>query len=136
MANWLYLVACSFFNYCPIVKMQILTPFRHILLVILCVQIIASCQMYRDPKDKAADLMLYNAYVYPVQAPSIENGAVVIRDGKILQSGTTQEMEEIWGRHVEKKLDCKGSFLMPGFIEGHGHFSGLGYNLIQLDLLE
>lgn len=25
---------------------------------------------------------------------------------------------------------------MPGFIEGHGHFSGMGYNLIRLDLLD
>jgi predicted amidohydrolase YtcJ len=92
--------------------------------------------MSKDNENQDADLILYHAYVYPVSSPAIENGAVVIRDGKILQVGNSDELMKIWGEHVHEKKDCEGKFLMPGIIEGHGHFSGLGMNLIQLDLLE
>ncbi|MCB0694330.1 MAG: amidohydrolase, partial [Saprospiraceae bacterium] len=34
-----------------------------------------------------------------------------------------------------KLLDLHGAFLMPGFIEGHGHFSGLGGSLMNLNFL-
>lgn len=92
--------------------------------------------MKNDSRDQDADLMLYNAYLYPVKGSPIENGAVVIKDGKILQVGSTSGVADVWAGHVREKTDCHGAFLMPGFIEGHGHFSYLGYNLIQLDLLE
>ena len=32
-------------------------------------------------------------------------------------------------------IDAGGQFLMPGFIEGHGHIHGLGASLINLDLM-
>ncbi|HJW28592.1 MAG TPA: hypothetical protein VJ508_05000, partial [Saprospiraceae bacterium] len=95
-----------------------------------------SCTMKRDPLDQDADLLIYNAYVYPVNGDPLENGAVAIRNGKILQVGTTSDLMTIWGSHTHKKFDAKGSFLMPGFIEGHGHFHNLGLNLLQLDLLD
>ncbi|MBK9689200.1 MAG: amidohydrolase family protein [Saprospiraceae bacterium] len=32
-------------------------------------------------------------------------------------------------------IDARGHFVMPGFIEGHGHFSGLGFSLVNLNFL-
>jgi hypothetical protein len=33
-------------------------------------------------------------------------------------------------------MDLEGKFVMPGFIEGHGHFSGLGNSLMNLNFLK
>ncbi len=66
----------------------------------------------------------------------IENGAIVIREGKIIIIGDSEAILTEWGEHAMDKKDCDGAFIMPGFIEGHGHFSSMGYNLIQLDLLD
>jgi len=82
------------------------------------------------------DLILYHAAVYPVTAALIEDGAVVIDSGRIVATGETGAILETYGDQAARTIDCRGAFLMPGFIEGHGHFSSLGYNLIQLDLLD
>src|SRR6186997_1724492 len=101
---------------------------------ILALVSLHSCQMKKDDAQQA-DLLLYNAYVYPVSSDPINHGAVVIRDGKIILVGSSDEIVKDWDLHVSEKIDCHGSFLMPGFIEGHGHFSSLGKNLMHLDLL-
>lgn len=82
------------------------------------------------------DLLLYNAYVYPVTSPPITNGAVAIRDGKIVQIGSSDSLYALYGKEGVELFDCQGQFLMPGFIEGHGHFSAMGKLLMQIDLLD
>lgn len=81
-------------------------------------------------------MIFYNASLYPVTGDLIEDGAIVIRDGKIVMTGTSQEVLRLWEGEADEKIDCKSNFLMPGFIEGHGHFSGLGFQLMRLNLLE
>ncbi|HUR31644.1 MAG TPA: amidohydrolase [Saprospiraceae bacterium] len=87
-----------------------------------------------DNSEKA-DLILYNAFVCSITSSPIENGAVVIYDGKIVEVGTSKSILEKWTRAGAEIFDCKGLFLMPGLIEGHAHFSSLGLNLLHLDLL-
>ncbi len=106
-----------------------------IILVTLCLSLI-QCKPIAPEPENIADLVLYNGFVYPVIGHPIENGAVVIRHGKIEAIGTTSEILAAWKEKSKEMLDCQGGFLMPGFIEGHGHFSGLGFNLLNLDLLE
>src|SRR5512139_696971 len=49
----------------------------------------------------------------------IENGAVVIRDERIVAVGTTAEL---WASYPnEPRLDANGSVLMPGFVDPHTH---------------
>lgn len=98
--------------------------------------IVKSCQSGDAEASQPADLILYNAYVYPVAGDPIEDGAVVIRSGKIEALGETDVILENWEKNALATKDCMGAFIMPGFIEGHGHFSGMGYNLIQLDLMD
>lgn len=49
----------------------------------------------------------------------IENGAVVIRDEKIVAVGTTPELKASYPH--EPTLDAGGSVLMPGFVDPHTH---------------
>ena len=95
--------------------------------------ILFTCQ---PNEKKTADMILHHAYVYPVNGDPIEDGAVAIQAGKIIDVGASNAILKKWESKVTELIDCEGAFLMPGFIEGHGHFSSLGYNLIQLDLLE
>jgi imidazolonepropionase len=49
----------------------------------------------------------------------IENGAVVIRDERIVAVGTTAEL---WAAYPhEPRLDANGCVLMPGFVDPHTH---------------
>ena len=82
-----------------------------------------------------AQFVFHNAYVYPVEGLPIENGAIVIADGKIKAIGTSSDILKQWTHNADTLIDCKQAFLMPGFIEGHGHFHNLGNHLIDVNLL-
>ncbi len=96
---------------------------------------ISSCRRNASGDEKIADLILFNGFIYPVTGTPIENGAIAILDGKIIAVGPSKDILDNWGGKTTDSIDCHGAFVMPGFIEGHGHFSSLGYNLMQLDLL-
>src|SRR5512140_1197396 len=49
----------------------------------------------------------------------IENGAVVVRDEKIVAVGTTAELRASYPS--EPALDANGCVLMPGFVDPHTH---------------
>ena len=91
-----------------------------------------ACQ---SPKEQAvADLIITNGNIYTVDEALPTAEAVAIKDGRILAVGTQAEVEGYQGEGTEL-LDAEGQFIMPGFIEGHGHFSGLGYALMNLNFL-
>ncbi|MFZ1677848.1 MAG: amidohydrolase [Saprospiraceae bacterium] len=105
------------------------------LYVLLVLFLFSACHENKTGNEKA-DLILYHAFVYPVAGDPIENGAVVITNGKIIATGQSEALLKVWKDVVTDSIDCHGQFLMPGFIEGHGHFSSMGYNLINVDLME
>ena len=59
--------------------------------------------------------------------------AVAIRDGKIIAVGSEYAVGSYIGSET-KILDLNGKTMVPGLIEGHGHFMGLGYAKMRLDL--
>src|SRR6187551_2979004 len=118
------------------VKMQNKWAWRFFTLFVLVLPFFSGCKQSVNGDQATADLVLFNAFVYPVSGEPIENGAVVIKDGKILTIGDSDKIIADWKSHSKEIKDCNGSFLMPGFIEGHGHFNGLGNNLLHLDLLD
>ncbi|MBC7849835.1 MAG: amidohydrolase [Chitinophagaceae bacterium] len=83
---------------------------------------------------ESADLILTNAQVYTVNKKQPSAQAVAIKDGRILFTGSTAEALKFKGANTQV-LDCKGQFVMPGFIEGHGHIHGLGSSLRNLNLM-
>ena len=60
--------------------------------------------------------------------------AVVVKDGKIVFVGKEKEART-YANTATEIVDCKGQFVMPGFIEGHGHIHGLGSSLMNLNLM-
>ena len=87
-----------------------------------------------SPTEKA-DMIITNAKVYTVNDGFSQGDAIVIKDGKITDITDSNSIEKMTGENTEV-IDAEGNFVMPGFIEGHGHFSGLGYSLIYLNFLD
>jgi predicted amidohydrolase YtcJ len=66
------------------------------------------------------------------QRPEAE--AIAIRNGRILAVGSNADIAASLASSTQI-LELGGQFAMPGFIEGHGHFTGIGESRLILDLL-
>ena len=83
---------------------------------------------------ETAELVINNAKVYTVNKNQTDAEALAVKDGKIVFVGNNTEVKKYIGDKTEV-IDAKGEFVMPGFIEGHGHIHGLGASLINLNLM-
>ncbi|MEM9884573.1 MAG: amidohydrolase [Bacteroidota bacterium] len=104
-----------------------LTTYHSLFLLLFFV----SCQ---EEADRKADVLLFNGNIYTVDKAQPKVEAVAIREGKIVALGTRSDVEKFVGESTEQ-IDLEGAFTMPGFIEGHAHFSGLGRSLMNLNFL-
>lgn len=84
--------------------------------------------------DEGADIILYNGTIATMDDEMPEAQAVAVSGDRIIAVGTIDEIMAHAGRNTEQ-IDLEGRFVSPGFIEGHGHFSGVGELRLQLDLL-
>ena len=82
-----------------------------------------------------ADLILANGKIYTVNTEQPWVSHVAIQDGEIVATGDASILAEWEGEETEVQ-DLAEAFVMPGFIEGHGHFSGLGMSLLNLNFLQ
>jgi len=102
-----------------------------ILLSIMAIFSLLSCQNQKE----TADLIIKGGTIYTVNdnQPTVE--AVAVKDNKILFAGSEEEVEKYLSEETQQ-IDLAGKTMTPGFIEGHGHFMGLGYNELNVDLLQ
>lgn len=88
-----------------------------------------------EPKGPTADIIIHNAEIYCPKLDDISYSAIAVADDRIIGLGTEEGILEFVGA-TTKLIDAEGNFLMPGLIEGHGHFLGFGRSLLELDLLD
>lgn len=100
-----------------------------IFITILFSMMIFSCG---GPEEKA-DLIIINGQVVTVDSTNTIAEAVAIKGDTILAVGLTSEIKDYQGDSTEV-IDADGKFMMPGFIESHAHFLGLGKSKMILDL--
>ncbi|MGB5553922.1 MAG: amidohydrolase family protein, partial [Flavobacteriaceae bacterium] len=93
--------------------------------------LVTSCT---TPKKEAATLLIYGGPIYTVDSVQATVEAVATKNNKILFAGTLAEAEQ-YKTEDTQIIDLAGKTMTPGLIEGHGHFMGLGYNELELDLL-
>jgi len=81
-----------------------------------------------------ADLIIFGGTIHTMDPanPSVE--AVVVRGDSIIMTGSKSEAMAYKGQ-ATTTFDLAGRTMTPGFIEGHGHIMGLGYNELNLDLM-
>jgi predicted amidohydrolase YtcJ len=82
-----------------------------------------------------ADLVLRNGKIVTVNGAAPTAQAIAVRGDKIAGLGTNADAQKWIGANT-KVIDLKGQLAIPGFIEGHGHFTGIGEYRQGLDLRE
>ena len=93
-----------------------------------------ACKQPSTLAGEPADLALRNGRIVTLDDGSPEAQALAAKGGRILAVGTNAEIS----RHVgaaTQVIDLQGALAIPGFIEGHGHFMGIGDAKLQLDLM-
>lgn len=103
------------------------------LLILFCLGLfLSNCQ---TTETETADTIIENGNVYTVNEAQPKAQAIAIKGDRILAIGSTEEIASYKGTET-KTIDAAGQFVMPGFIEGHGHFAGLGNSLMNLNFLK
>ncbi|WMN06077.1 amidohydrolase [Marivirga arenosa] len=99
----------------------------------LFILVLASCQNQNE--QEKADLIISGGTIYTVNEnmPTVE--AVAVKNNKIIFAGAATQIDQ-YKNDDTKVIDLQGKTMTPGFIEGHGHFMGLGYNELNVDLLQ
>jgi len=82
-----------------------------------------------------ATLVLRNGKVVTVDAAMPEAQAIAIRGDRIIAVGTNQAIQPYVGPTTEV-IDLRGQLAIPGLVESHGHFMGLGQSKLTLDLMD
>jgi predicted amidohydrolase YtcJ len=121
---------------------------RHIIALALFVSVVALIAvdvLYAPAARKApgahestaqvAELVLTNAKVVTLEDAMPEARALAVRGGRILALGGEAEMRRYVGAATQV-IDLHGQLVVPGFIEGHGHFTALGEAGLQLRLMK
>ncbi len=83
--------------------------------------------------EESARLVLTNGKIVTVDSSQPHVEALAIRGDTIVAIGTAREISTYIGERTHV-LDLEGQLAIPGFIEGHGHFLGLGEAKMILDL--
>lgn len=92
--------------------------------------IMAACDT--PPK---ADMVITNANIYTVNENQPKAAAIAVAGDTIVFVGSNEEASD-WIGEETQVLNLAGKTLTPGLIEGHAHFMGVGYNLLNLDLMQ
>lgn len=88
----------------------------------------------QTPKPAVADAIWFNGPIVTMDDSLPTAEAVAVKDGKILAVGSKQQVMLVKGAQT-KMMDLKGSTLLPGFIDPHGHVSLVGFQALSANLL-
>jgi predicted amidohydrolase YtcJ len=107
---------------------------RHRTFVIIAALVVAgACSSPRAPAGEAATLVLRNGRIVTVDSARPEAEAIAMRGATILAVGSNADIGRLIGDSTEV-VDLQGRLAIPGFIESHGHYMGLGRAKMILDL--
>ena len=93
------------------------------------------CLCLSCSSNQHADLVIMNGNIHTVSTDTPKATSLAVKNGKIIALGEQVDMETYLGEET-KTIDAQGKFVMPGLIEGHGHFSGMGKSLVNINLLD
>lgn len=85
--------------------------------------------------SQPADLILRNGKIVTLERDPATAEAIAVRGDMIVAVGTNQKVASLAGPKTTV-IDLKGATAIPGFIEGHGHFMGIGQFKRSLNLRE
>ena len=98
-------------------------------LVIASASLLLGC----SSSDQYARLVLTNGKIVTVDSLQPEAEALAVMGDTIVAVGSSVDIASYIGPETQV-LDLEGKLAIPGFIEGHGHYMGLGEAQMILDL--
>lgn len=106
--------------------------FHRSLLIVIVVCTLWGCD---QTTMKTADTILFGGTIATFNNTLGDVEAIALADGKVLVAGTR---DEVFARQdsATRIIDLGGRMAMPGLIEGHGHYLMLGYQQLNVDLLD
>ena len=87
------------------------------------------------PGLEPADLVLRNGKIVTVDDTNPVAQALAVRGNEIVEVGTNDEVDA-YRSEMTTVIDLDGQLAIPGCIEGHGHFLGVGNAQMQLRLMD
>jgi predicted amidohydrolase YtcJ len=108
----------------------------HLFLILFGIVIAAVTGQARITQPVAqtpADVVLTNGKIVTVEAALPEAQAIAITKGRIAAIGSADTIKPYIGPST-RVIDLHGQLAIPGFIESHGHFTGIGEMKMELDL--
>lgn len=97
-------------------------------LLIVTVLLVFSCNTKEE-----VDLIVTNANIYTVDDDFSKASSLAVKDGKFVAVGDSQEISKKY--NAQEQLDAEGKTIVPGLIDAHCHFYGLGQNQQVVDLV-
>jgi len=96
-------------------------------LFIVCCLLLHACKFRQK-----ADLIIHHARIYTVDDKFSTAEAMVIRDGKIMATGSNDDILKTY--EAKEMKDAGGKAIFPGFIDAHCHFTGYATDMWKCDL--
>jgi hypothetical protein len=93
---------------------------------------IASLLLSSCESKEEVDLLVINAKAYTVDADFTTAEAFAVRDGRIVELGSTSDL--ILKYTAKETLDAEQKTILPGLIDAHAHLYNLGLKLSRVDL--
>jgi predicted amidohydrolase YtcJ len=88
----------------------------------------------QQPASVAADMVLVNGKIVTLEEGQPQVEALAVGGNRIAAVGTTEAMKRHIGQRTQV-IDLAGRLVIPGFVEGHGHFNGVGLARMNLNLM-
>lgn len=88
----------------------------------------------QQPAAQPADLIVTNARIYTVDDSRPVVGALAVRAGRVAFVGDARGAMTLRGAQT-RVVDLGGRTIIPGMVDAHGHVSGLGDALANVDLV-
>lgn len=85
-------------------------------------------------QQEPATLVVTNGKILTVEAARPQVEAIAVGGDRIIALGSAAEIRPYVGPTTEV-IDVHGQLVIPGFIEGHGHFAGVGEAELNLKLM-
>lgn len=100
---------------------------RHLPFIVALALLLFSCQ-----KKEAVDLIIKNGTIYTMNDEQPTAEVIAVKGNTIVFAGAASEANKYEG----EELNLNGRTLVPGLHEGHAHIMGVGYNLLNVDLMK
>jgi predicted amidohydrolase YtcJ len=84
-------------------------------------------------KEKPADMLIFGR-IYTANPRQAVVEAVGVSGDRIIFAGTAADAEKYKGDKTQI-IELNEKIMTPGFIEGHAHLLGVGYNELNMDLM-